>query len=416
MPGRKPFGGQILSHDFVEAALLTREQWEVWFAYDLGGSYEESPPTIIDHAQRDRRWCQGNLQHTMLLFARGFRGISRLHFTMGIFSYLGGPLWLVFMLTGTYLLWYHRETGLSDVVVAAYMPFIQLDASAHALLVFGLAMTVVLLPKLLSLLDLALDSERRRAFGGFWRTAAGVLLETIFSMLNAPIQMIFQTRAVVGTLFGFSTSWNTQSRKSTGLAWSVAVRRHWDQTLLAVAWGTFTWWLDPVTFWWFTPVLAGLVLSIPLSVLTSSERLGQAFRRGGLFVTPEELAPPVELERMHDPLPVDKISRALSDFATSAGVCQAVLDPYVNALHVSLLHESHLHPRYEAQPRARELGEKLLAQGPQALSVSEQLAVLSDPDTTSWLHREAWLRAADQLAPWWRVAIFQDDSARKSGA
>ena len=41
LPGRKPFGGQILSHDFVEAALLLRENWEVWFAYDLEGSYEE---------------------------------------------------------------------------------------------------------------------------------------------------------------------------------------------------------------------------------------------------------------------------------------------------------------------------------------------------------------------------------------
>ena len=76
LPGKKPFGGQILSHDFVEAALLRKENWEIWFAWSLGGSYEESPRTILANAQRDRRWCQGNLQHAMLLFARGLRGIS----------------------------------------------------------------------------------------------------------------------------------------------------------------------------------------------------------------------------------------------------------------------------------------------------------------------------------------------------
>ena len=97
LPGRKPFGGQILSHDFVEAALLLRENWQVWFAYDLEGSYEETPQDIIENAQRDRRWCQGNLQHGMVLFARGLRGVSRIHLLLGIFGYLASPLWLLFL-------------------------------------------------------------------------------------------------------------------------------------------------------------------------------------------------------------------------------------------------------------------------------------------------------------------------------
>ena len=92
LPGRKPFGGQILSHDFVEAALLLRENWEVWFAYDLEGSYEEAPQALIDNAQRERRWCQGNLQHTLVLFTKGLRGVSRLHLILGICGYLAGPL------------------------------------------------------------------------------------------------------------------------------------------------------------------------------------------------------------------------------------------------------------------------------------------------------------------------------------
>jgi membrane glycosyltransferase len=98
LPGKEPFGGEILSHDFVEAALLRKAGWEVWLAYDLKGSYEELPPTLIDYAKRDRRWCQGNMQHVRMVFARGFGGLSRLHFLMGIMSYLSSPLWFLFLL------------------------------------------------------------------------------------------------------------------------------------------------------------------------------------------------------------------------------------------------------------------------------------------------------------------------------
>ena len=101
LPGRKPFGGHILSHDFVEAALMLKENWQVWFAYEMEGSYEEAPQGLIENAQRDRRWCQGNLQHGMLLFAKGLRGVSRIHLTLGIFGYLSGPLWLAVQVSCT---------------------------------------------------------------------------------------------------------------------------------------------------------------------------------------------------------------------------------------------------------------------------------------------------------------------------
>src|SRR5260370_42122139 len=97
LPGAKSFGGHILSHDFVEAALLLKENWQVWFAHDLEGSYEEAPQGMIENAQRDRRWCQGNLQHALLLFAKGLRGVSRIHLLMGIFGDLCSPLWLLFL-------------------------------------------------------------------------------------------------------------------------------------------------------------------------------------------------------------------------------------------------------------------------------------------------------------------------------
>jgi membrane glycosyltransferase len=154
LPGRKPFGGQILSHDFVEAALLRKADWEVWFAYDLDGSYEEGPPGIIENAQRDRRWCQGNLQHFMLLFTRGFRGVSRAHLLQGIVGYLAAPLWLLFIIISVYLMWYQKNSGLSEVAVAPFTPYLHISATHHALLVFGLGMAVIFFPKILSVLDL----------------------------------------------------------------------------------------------------------------------------------------------------------------------------------------------------------------------------------------------------------------------
>src|SRR3546814_9386597 len=87
----------LFRSDFVEAALLRRAGWEVWLADDLGGSFEEPPPTLIDHAKRDRRWCQGNLQHIGVLMARGLRPLSRLHLGMGVMSYLSSLLWLLLL-------------------------------------------------------------------------------------------------------------------------------------------------------------------------------------------------------------------------------------------------------------------------------------------------------------------------------
>jgi len=277
-------------------------------------------------------------------------------------------------------------------------------------------MVVILLPKLLAVIDLAFDSQRSRAFGGFWRAVAGVILETLFSMLHAAIQMLFQTGAVAATLFGHETQWASQTRTAEGTTWGAAIRCHWGHTVLGICWGAFTWRLSPVSLWWFSPVLAGMILSIPLSVLTSRKWLGEALRRAGIFVTPEELSPPAELLR------VEEQSSAKEPFSmspvrnSSNALCRVVLDPYINALHVSLLRETYLNPRYEPPRPAHDLGERLLAQGPDALSAAEQMAVLCEPETASWLHREAWLRSDDQLSEWWRAAILESSASAAESA
>jgi len=413
LPGRKPFGGQILSHDFVEAALMSRANWEVWFAYDLEGSYEEAPQAMIENAQRERRWCQGNLQHSLVLFAKGLRGVSRLHLILGICGYLAGPLWLAFLITFNWIYWYQKYTGLSNIPVQAHV--INLSGTAHALLIFTICMVVIMLPKFLALIDLANDWPRRKLFGGLSRASLGVVGETVFSTLHAPLLMLWHTRFVVTNFLGISVGWAAQKRDADGTTWLFAFQRHWGHTLIGIIWGAFMWRLEPTLFWWFTPVLAGMALSIPLSVLTSRKSLGARARSLGLFLTPEEIKLPQELLSLRSHMKIHELTGGNSTRGPHAGLAEAVLDPYVNAIHVSLLREKQLNPVYAEQlsklgvggDRVQTLGEKLLVEGPDKLSPSERLLVMADQRMMVWLHQQAWQRPGETLASWWRGAILE---------
>jgi membrane glycosyltransferase len=411
LPGRKPFGGQILSHDFVEAALLLKENWQVWFAHDLDGSYEELPQGIIENAQRDRRWCQGNMQHSLVVLARGLRDISRIHLLMGILGYVASPLWLLFLITFNWALWSKKHSGLSDILVRPFTPFIQhLDGPQQALLIFAICMVVLFLPKILALVDLAMDRKRCRAFGGFSNAAVGAVMETVFSSLHAPLQMLWHSKFVATILLGMGVHWATQKRAADGITWWTAIKQHWSHTVIGLGWGAGVWWLDPHTFWWFLPVMAGMILAIPLSVLTSRSTLGAKARTMGLFLTPEETVPPSELDTLRVRLALLEKNRTP---ISEGSIAEAVLDPYVNAIHVSLLREKRLNPAYSealaklgvGTPIVRTLAEKLLVNGPEALSLEEKMLVLSDADVMPWMHRQAWIRSGKSLAGWWQTAI-----------
>ena len=415
LPGRKPFGGQILSHDFVEAALMLRENWTVWLAYDLEGSYEEAPQALIENAQRERRWCQGNLQHGLVLFAKGLRGVSRMHLILGIFGYVASPLWLAFLVTFDWIYCVQKFTGLSDITVESFNPYLRdWSGTAHAFLIFIICMIVIMLPKFLSLVDLARDWPRRKQFGGLLNATGGVIGETIFSTLHAPLLMLWHTRFVLTNIAGISVGWTTQKRSADGTDWRYAAQRHWGHTLIGLVWGWFTWKLDPGLFWWFTPVLAGMVFSIPLSVLTSRRSLGARAKSAGLFLTPEETKPSMELISLRSRMKIHELTEDDSPRCrVHAGLAAAVLDPYVNAIHVTLLREKQLNPVYAEHftrmgagtDAARELGEKLLAGGPEKLKPSERMLVMADQRVMVWLHQQAWLRPEEKLAPWWRAMI-----------
>jgi membrane glycosyltransferase len=284
--GPRPWGGEILSHDFIEAALLRRAGWAVHLTPELEGSFEECPPTLPDLLVRDRRWCQGNLQHLPLIGARGLHWISRLHLAKGVLTYVMPLMWILFLLTGA-----------ARSAEATYQRAAPYDDYALDMLKWLLAVSLLSLfvPRAMALFRALVRPEERAAWGSPWRLALGVVIEAAVSALLAPILMTSQSLAVVEILLGRDSGWSAQQRGDGVLAWSAALRRHLSHTLAGVALGAIAVIAAPEAALWTAPVVFGLIFSIPIAVLTSDPRIGARLKGFGLLSTPEELAPPAIL-------------------------------------------------------------------------------------------------------------------------
>ena len=296
--GGKPFGGHILSHDFVEAALLRRAGWGVHMVPWLGGSYEESPPTLTDYAVRDRRWCQGNLQHAAVVPSRGLHWVSRLHLMSGIGSYITAPMWLVFLLIGI-LITLQAEFIPPDYFPrgATLFPQWPMQDPIRAAYVFGGTMAMLVLPKLFGWLAMLVSRRDRRGIGGGLRGLVSVTLEIVISALIAPVMMLMQSRAVMEILLGRDAGWSAQRRDDGGFARGEFTRAYAVPTLLGIALGAVAYAVSAPLLLWMSPVVAGLVLAIPIAAFTARASVGGAFRAAGLLLTPEEREPPAILVR-----------------------------------------------------------------------------------------------------------------------
>jgi len=288
LPGRAPLGGEILSHDFVEAALLRRAGWEVWMAPELGGSYEEVPPTVIDYLKRDRRWCQGNLQHIRLIFARGFRLSSRLHFAAGAMAYLASPLWLALLAVAVADA--ALQAGTDTVTYVGRYPVLPWVAphGAAFLALLLLSMGTLFGQKLIGLVDVLRSRDAVSAHGGPLQLILSVLFDMAYSTLLAPVFMLTHTWFVLQVLMGGSTGWGGQQRKDRRLSLGAAAGLFAPHTVLAGAAALVVYRCVPDGVWWFAPLLLGLALAIPLATLTSSTRLGQRARAYGAFLIRSE--------------------------------------------------------------------------------------------------------------------------------
>jgi membrane glycosyltransferase len=301
LSGKPPFGGEILSHDFVEAAFMRRARCEVWLVPDLGGNWEEVPTNVVDFAARDRRWTQGNLQHCRVLPMKGLTWMSRLHLLTGILSYLTSPMWFAILLVSsilTCMLAMHEPVYFQPGARSLF-PDWPISRPHEISVLLGMTIVVLLLPKLMGATLAIVNRSLRRGFGGLRGLLPSLVIEQIFSMLLAPVMMVFHTVFVVTTFLGRNVRWDAQPRSNRGLGYGEATRRHALHLGLGVVWGAVILECAPRFIWWIMPVLAGLLLSVFLAVWTSGPRLGPLLRRWGLLLTPEETQMPKELAAVH---------------------------------------------------------------------------------------------------------------------
>lgn len=293
LSGPRPIGGHILSHDFVEAALMRRGGWAIVMAPALGGSYEECPPSLTEYAARDRRWCQGNLQHIGVLPAHGLHWVSRLHLATGIGAYAAAPLWLLFLFTGI-LISLQAQFIRPEYFPKTFTLYPQWPAQdpVRAAYVFAGAMALLLAPKLIGYLAMLPDRGARKGFGGAIRALFSMLAETLISGLIAPIMMLIQSASVMSILSGRDGGWQAQRRDDGTLPLRAAIRRYGRYTAFGLLLALAAYEVSYSLFAWMTPVILGLILAVPLAQWTANPDSGRSLRWIKLLLTPEETRPP----------------------------------------------------------------------------------------------------------------------------
>ena len=376
LPGKPPFGGHMLSHDFVEAALIRRAGYAVYMLPTLGGSYEESPPSLIDVAARDRRWCQGNLQHARVIGARGFVWASRQHLASGIMGYLASPLWMAQLLVGIVLVlqshYIRPEYFTADFSLFPTWPRFDYE---RALQLFALTIGILLAPKFLGLVLALFDGTTRRGCGGALALVASTFVEIVISASLAPIMMLAQSGSVLQILSGRDTGWNPQRRHDGSIPFISIARRHRSHAAL----GTITLFaaalISPSLVLWMSPTIAGLIFSIPLSWASGQLWIGLGLRRIGVLCTPEETSPPEVVKRAN--ALADELARVGHDDDDALIVMHA--EPAFRAIHEAFLPE---------KPRHR-LGE---------VDVDEAVAAIKLDDAETLEDACAWLKPRERLA------------------
>ena len=347
LKGKPPFGGHVLSHDFVEAALMRRAGWSVYMLPDLTGSYEESPPSLIDISVRDRRWCQGNLQHSRIIGAKGFVWSTRQHFATGIMGYLASPFWLMQLVVGILIVlqvnYARPEYFTQEFTLFPVWP--RFDPE-RALNLFALTMAILLAPKLFGLLLTLFNGKLRRAGGGAIRLVLSALLEVLFSAFFAPIMMLIQSGSVFQILLGRDTGWNPQRRDDGSIPVKDIVRRHRTHTVLGLVAGVSAFMIATSLFAWMSPTIVGLLLAIPLSWASGQLGLGLWLKRRKLLVTPEEGDPPAVALRAN----ALQAEFAQAGFDEADGLKALHGDPSLRHAHELMLPEAHSRRRGEIEP------------------------------------------------------------------
>jgi membrane glycosyltransferase len=274
--------GHVLSHDQLEAVLMRRAGYEVRVLTDEGQSFEQNPPTLLEFVRRDLRWCQGNMQYWHFLKLPGLKFVSSYQLMFALLMFLGSPAWIGLLIIGT------------AVVVHAGTPaaVIRTDIGT-TLLVLVLVMWFA--PNYTTAFDVLTRAPLRHAFGGALRFGLSVIVQTIFILLLLPITWFSHTMFLIRLLMGGSIGWTVQVRSDHVVPIAAAIEQFWPQTLVGFGTITVLALTVPSAIPYALLIAGGLLLSVPLAVLTATPDLGRMLLRCGLGRLPEETSPPPEL-------------------------------------------------------------------------------------------------------------------------
>lgn len=406
LTGRGLFSGPIISHDFVEAAYMGRAGYEVWLEPGLGGSHEESPPTLEDELNRDKRWARGNLQHlAVMLLAPRLRLAHRLAFLNGIMAYLVAPLWLAFLVLTTMLALQPAVVavgvdGLDGIATAIPTYSVLWQDATHPYLGGILLLTTALLlfaPRGLAMADVVLTGTTSR-FGGFARLYSGVLAETVVAMALAPLRMFAHSRFVVAAVMNLNLTWGGQNRSSDS-GWRQSWRWHYPGLITGILCVTLAAWHSPVLFFWSLPVAIPLILAVPVSVWLGRTSSGNAMaRRGLLTVAVEQMAHDADAgaaTRTSVALLLDAEPRkgaSQNPIHDLTAFEQAVVIPRLNRMHQQQARLPRAGLRHLSLARWCQL---CLQHGPKALEQHQLSQLVNDRQSLDWLHRAAWSSQPD---------------------
>lgn len=282
VPGGPPLGGPIMSHDQVEATLMRRAGYEVRVLPVEAGSWEENPPTMLEFARRDLRWCLGNLQYLKIMDIPGLKVMSRFQLAWAILMFIGLPAW-------TLMIALLPLKVLEDRAIADY-------PAGFAAFLYVLFFAMYLSPKLAGFTDILLAKGGTPRCGGTVRFVASSLIEIVFAFLQGAVSTFRTTLFMIGLAFGKARiGWNGQARDAHALSFATAFAGLWPHLLFGLyIFGTLAV-LSPTVLIWSLPLTAGYILAIPFAMLTAAPALGAFFVRSGLCGIPEDFEPPAEI-------------------------------------------------------------------------------------------------------------------------
>ncbi len=371
LPGRGGLSGEILSHDFVEAALMRRAGYHVWLVHDLHGSYEQQPPNLLEELQRDRRWCQGNLQNARLIAEPGLHGVHRAMLLTGAMAYLSAPLWLGFVLLGAGL-WVFGGHALFGV---------HRTVPGEVAMLWLVTALMLMMPRVMGVVSIVM-SRQQRLYGGTFALVRGAAIEGLLSVLQAPVRMMAHSLFVLVALTGLKLDWKSPPREANDIGWRDAMRRFGGVGLGVLVLGALVLWQQPQAGWWLMPMALPLLMAVPLTVLTSRSGLGQRLLARRLLLTPEEYSAPQVLRRAW--------AHARRAGHTATRWRDTLTDPWLFDVVRAAMGPRNTNWGLRGKARRLMMHGLLIEQDAESLSPADRMRLLSEPQSI--------VRVRDQLA------------------